>query len=64
VILEGEDLGVVNEAVDHRGGHDVVAEDLASDRERLVGGHHQGRVFIAAGDEREHQVGGLGSNGM
>jgi hypothetical protein len=29
VALEGEDLGVVDEAVDHRGGDDVVAEDLA-----------------------------------
>jgi hypothetical protein len=25
VALEGEDLGVVNQAVDHRGGDDVVA---------------------------------------
>jgi len=29
VALEGEDLGVVDEAVDHRGGDDVVSEDLA-----------------------------------
>jgi hypothetical protein len=29
VALEGEDLGVVDEAIDHRGGGDVVAEDLA-----------------------------------
>ena len=28
VAFQGEDLGVVDEAVDHRGGHDVVAEDL------------------------------------
>jgi hypothetical protein len=25
----GDDLGVVHEPVDHRGGHDVVAEHLA-----------------------------------
>lgn len=25
---EGEDLGVVDEPVDHRGGHDVVGEGL------------------------------------
>jgi hypothetical protein len=29
VALEGEDLGVADEAVDHRGGDDVVSEDLA-----------------------------------
>jgi hypothetical protein len=36
--LEGDDLGVVDEPVDHGGGDDVVAEDLAPARERLVGG--------------------------
>jgi hypothetical protein len=30
---------VVNEAVDHRGGGDLVAEDVAARRERLVAGH-------------------------
>ena len=29
VTFEGDDLGVVDQAVDHRGGHDVVAEDFA-----------------------------------
>jgi hypothetical protein len=29
VALEGEDLGVVDEPVDHRGGDDLVAEGLA-----------------------------------
>jgi hypothetical protein len=29
VSIEADDLGVVHEAVDHRGGDDVVAEDLA-----------------------------------
>src|SRR3954447_13678238 len=37
VAFEGEDLGVVDEPVDHGGGDDVVAEDLAPRRERLVG---------------------------
>ena len=32
VAFEREDLGVVNEPVDHRGGDDVVAEDLAPGR--------------------------------
>jgi hypothetical protein len=29
VSFEGDDFGVVDEAVDHGGGYDVVAEDLA-----------------------------------
>src|SRR4051794_21549685 len=60
IALEAKDLGVVDESVDHRGGDDVVAEDLAPARERLVGGDDQARALVAAADEHEHQVGGLG----
>lgn len=38
VAFEREDLGVVNEAVDHRRGGHFVAEDLPPGRERLVRG--------------------------
>ena len=41
VALQREDLGVVDEAVDHRRGDDVVAEDLAPGREGLVRGDDQ-----------------------
>jgi hypothetical protein len=51
---------VVNEPVDHRGGDDVVAEDLAPARERFVGGDDQRGAFVAAPDEHEHEVRGLG----
>ena len=37
VAFEAEDFGVVDEAVDHGGGGDVVAEDFAPGGERLVG---------------------------
>ena len=63
VALEGDDLGVVDEAVDHRGGDDVVAEDLAPAAEGLVGGDDQTGSFVAAGDELEEEVGGLGFEG-
>jgi hypothetical protein len=56
VAFEGEDLGVVNEPVDHGGGGDLVAEDLAPGGERLVAGHDQTRSLVAAGDKHEHQV--------
>src|SRR3954447_15888235 len=59
VAFEGEDLGVVDQAVDHGGGDDVVAEDLAPGAEGLVGGDDQACAFIAARDEHEHEVGGL-----
>ena len=36
VALEAEDLGVMNEPVDHRRGGHLVTEDLAPSRERLV----------------------------
>ena len=41
VAFEGEDFGVVDEPVDHRGGGDLVAEDLAPRAERLVAGDDQ-----------------------
>jgi hypothetical protein len=39
--LRGDDLGVVDEPVDHRGGDGVVGEDLTPAAERLVGGDDQ-----------------------
>jgi hypothetical protein len=36
VALEREDLGVVNEPVDHRGGGDLVAEDVAQAENGLL----------------------------
>jgi site-specific DNA recombinase len=61
--LGAEDLGVVDEAVDHRGGGDLVAEDLTPRGEGLVGGDDQAGAFVAAADEHEHQVRGLGVEG-
>src|SRR4051794_35725239 len=51
IALEREDLGVVDEPVDHCGGDDVVAEDLAPGAEGLVAGHHERRALVAARDE-------------
>jgi len=46
VAFEGEDLGVVDEPVDHGGGDDVVAEDLAPAREGLVGRDDQAGALV------------------
>src|SRR3954453_16560007 len=60
VALEGDDLGVVDQAVDHGGGDDLVAEDLAPAAEGLVAGHDQAGPLVAAADQLEEQVCGLG----
>jgi hypothetical protein len=56
VAFEGDDFGVVDEAVDHGGGYDVVAEDLSPATEGFVAGHDQGCPFVAGGHELEEQV--------
>jgi hypothetical protein len=48
VASEGEDLGGVDEQVDHCGGGDFVARDLASGAERLSGRDDQAGAFVAA----------------
>jgi hypothetical protein len=62
--FEGDDFGVVDEPVDHRDGGDLITEALAPGAEGLVAGDDQRGALVARGDETEHQVGGLGSNGM
>jgi hypothetical protein len=61
VALEGDDFfGVVDEPVDHRGGHHVVAEDLTPPSERLVADDDQRGPFVTGRHELEEQVGGFG----
>ena len=64
VAFEREDLGVVNQAVDHPGGDDVVAEDLAPGAEGLVGGDDQARAFVARKTSMNIRFAACGSNGM
>jgi hypothetical protein len=47
VALERDDVGVVDEAVDHGCGDDVVAEDLAPAAEGLVAGDDQAGALVA-----------------
>ena len=60
VAFEADDVGVVDQAVDHGGGNGVVAEDLTPAAERLVAGDDDAGGLVAGGDELEEQVGGLG----
>jgi hypothetical protein len=59
VALEADDLGVVDQPVDHGRGDHVVAEDLAPAAEWLVRGHDQRGAFVAGRDQLEEQVGRL-----
>ena len=65
VAFEGDDFGVVDEAVDHGGGDDVVAEDLAPAAERLVAGDDQARR-VRSGLETswKNRLAASGSKGM
>src|SRR6266542_2107116 len=53
---EGEDLGVVDQPVDHRCGHDVVGEGLTPAPEGQVRGDHDRALLVAGRDELEEQV--------
>ena len=48
---------MVDDAVDHRGGDGLVAEDASPATERQVAGQDEPGVFVAAGRELEEQVG-------
>ncbi len=54
--FEGDDVGVVDDAVDHRGGDDLVSEHAGPGTEGQVAGQDQRGVFIAGRDELEEQV--------
>src|SRR5450756_2774922 len=57
VAVQGDDVGVMDEAVDGRRGHDVVAEGLAPAGERQVRGHDHGSGLVAGCDGLEEQRG-------
>src|ERR1700677_761155 len=64
VALEGVDLGVVDESVDHGGGDDVVVEDLSPAAEGHVARNDQAGAFVPARDELEEEVGRVGVEGQ
>src|SRR4051812_50070825 len=55
--VDGDDLGVVDEAIDQRDDACGVGEDLAPFGERAVGGDQRAPDLVAARDQLEHQVG-------
>src|SRR2546425_3717345 len=56
--LDGEDLGVMDDAIDERGGRGGVGEDRRPLAERQVGGEHEALAFVAAADDLKEEGGG------
>ena len=59
VAVDVDDMAVVQQAIDERSSHDLVAQDLAPLLEALVGRQHSGCALIAPVDEleEEHRAG-------
>jgi hypothetical protein len=64
VALQAEDLGVVDEPVDHRRGDDLVAEDLAPGGEGLVRGDDQRGALVAEETSENIRLAAWASKGM
>ncbi len=62
--LEGDDLGVVDDAIDHRRGDDLVTEHVAPASEGQVAGQDQRGVLVAGRDELENWFAASCSKGM
>ena len=52
-----DDMAVMQQAIDERSGHDLVAQDLAPLLEAFIGGQHSGCALIAPVDELEEEHG-------
>ena len=61
--FSGDDVGVVHDPVDHRGGDGGLAEYLSPAGERQIGGQDDRRFLVSGGDQLEEQVGRLGVEG-
>jgi hypothetical protein len=57
--FEGQDVGVVDDPVDHGGGDGLVAEDGSPAGEWQVRGQDEGGVLVAGGNQLEEQVRGV-----
>ena len=52
-----DDMAVMQQPIDERSGHDLVAQDLAPLLEAFIGGQHSGCALIAPVDELEEEHG-------
>jgi hypothetical protein len=64
VTADVDHVAVVQEAVDERGGHDVVAEDLAPLLEAPIRGEDRGGGLVASGHELVEEHGAVAGDGQ
>src|SRR5690606_33581164 len=64
VAADAHDVAVVEQAVDQRGRHDLVAKDLAPLLEALVAGEHGRGRLVAPGHELEEEHGPGAADGQ
>src|ERR1043166_8411961 len=57
IALDGDDLRVMNEAVDQCGGAGCVGEHRRPVRECEIRGEHQALLFVASTDDLEEKIG-------
>jgi hypothetical protein len=55
--FDGDHVGVVDDAIDERGGAGSVGEDAGPVSEGEIGGEHGAFLLVAAADDLEEQVG-------
>jgi hypothetical protein len=62
--FEGHDVGMVDEPVDHGGGHDVIAEDVAPSARTVCCWRRSGWPVRSGRNKLEEQVGRFGFEGV
>lgn len=58
--FEGDDIGVMDDPVDHCRGDGGLTEDLSPSRKRQVRGENDRGLLVSGRDQLEEQVSGLG----
>ena len=58
-----DDVAVVDQAINQRRGHHLVAKDVAPLLKGFVTGEHGRRVFVASAHELEEELGARPGNG-
>jgi len=61
--LQSSDVGVVDDAIDGRGGRGSIGENRGPFAQGQVGGEDETAAFVATTDDLEKQVGGAGIAG-
>lgn len=61
--LDHQRVAVMQQAVENRGGEDLIAEDGAPLRDELIGGDEQAAALVAPSDQLKEEMAPRRSNG-